>query len=356
MKRSFVTAAGLALAATAWIVSGQLGGTHKANGHPPEVAVAQRPPAKVRVRLQEAEDRHGELALFGRTEAERRVDVKAETAGRVVELLVRKGDRVAKGEVIARLAMDDRRARLAEAESRLEQARMSYDAGRQLREKNFRSPVTVADEKAKQETARAAVEAARLEIEHTAIRAPFDGLVDLLPVEVGDYLAVGGVAARVIDLDPIIVAVEVAEKDVGRLEVGGKATGNLITGRMVEGRIGYVSRAGAKATRTFRVEVSIPNPDGTIAEGVTTEVRLATGRIKAHRVPRSVLTLSDAGALGVKTVDDEGRVAFHAVTLVADTPDGLWIGGLPDKARLITVGQEFVRPGQTVEAVPEAGS
>ncbi|MEO5337447.1 MAG: efflux RND transporter periplasmic adaptor subunit [Magnetospirillum sp. WYHS-4] len=356
MKRSYVTAALMAVAAVGWIASGHLGGGSPANGktHPePGPEAAERPLATVRVRDLTAQERPGELLLFGRTEAERRVEVKAETAGRVAEVVARKGGPVTKGDVIVRLAMDDRRARLAEAEARVEQARMSHDAGRQLAEKSFRSQVTVADEKAKLETAKAAAESARLDIERTAIRAPFDGQLDELPVEVGDYLDVGGVAGRIIDLDPILVAAEVAERDVGRLQPGAIAHARLIDGRPVEGVIRYLSKAGTKATRTFRVEVAVPNPDGAIAEGLTVELRLDTGRAKAHRIPRSVLTLADNGVLGVKTVDGEGRVVFHAVNLVADAADGLWVGGLPERAMLITVGQEFVRPGQAVTAVPD---
>jgi multidrug efflux system membrane fusion protein len=356
MKRSYLTAAGMALAATAWILSGHFGQKGEANGKVAQEAVAakeEKAPTRVRVRAVTVEERAGDLVLFGRTEADRRVEVRAETAGRVAEVVATKGERLDKGAAIARLAMDDRQARLAEAEARIDEARMSYDAGRKLAEKAFRSQVTVADEKAKLGTARAAVEAIRVEIDKTTIRAPFDGVLDALPVNVGDYLDVAGAVATVIDLDPILIAVEVAEKDVGRLAVGGKARARLIDGRSVDGRIRYVSKAGTMTTRTFRVEVEVPNPDNSIAEGLTAEVHLETGSRHAHRIPRSVLTLADDGALGVKTVETDGTVAFHAVSLVADAPDGLWISGLPDRATLITLGQEFVRPGQKVEPVPE---
>lgn len=358
MKRSYLTAAGMALAATAWILSGHFGHNGEANGKvaPEATATAEKALSlpRVRVRTQESEMRAGDLVLFGRTEAERRVEVRTETAGQVSDLVARKGDRLAKGTVIAKLAMDDRQARLAEAEARIEEARMSYEAGRKLAEKAFRSEVTVADQKAKLGTARAAVEAIRLDIERTTIRAPFDGVLDELPVQVGDYLDVAGPVATIIDLDPVLIAVEVAEKDVGRLSLGTKAQARLIDDRRVEGTIRYISKAGTMATRTFRVEVEVPNSDGSIAEGLTAEVHLATDSVRAHRIPRSVLTLADDGALGVKTVDADGTVAFHSVTLVADAPDGLWIGGLPDKATVITVGQEFVRAGQKVQPVPES--
>jgi multidrug efflux system membrane fusion protein len=67
----------------------------------------------------------------------------------------------------------------------------------------------------------------------------------------------------------------------------------------------------------------------------------------------AALTLDDAGVVGVKTVDAQNTVRFHPAELVAGGADGVWIGGLPPEVTIITVGQEFVLPGQTVVPVPE---
>ena len=93
-----------------------------------------------------------------------------------------------------------------------------------------------------------------------------------------------------------------------------------------------------------------------IAEGITAKITLAVGETLSHKLSSAVLTLDDDGVIGVKAVDDDGIVEFLPVTLVADTPDGTWLGGLPRTLRVITVGHEFVRVGQKVEAVPEQPS
>jgi multidrug efflux system membrane fusion protein len=67
-------------------------------------------------------------------------------------------------------------------------------------------------------------------------------------------------------------------------------------------------------------------------------------------LPQSVLTLDDDGVLGVRTVED-GKVAFHEVTIVSDTRQGVWVTGLPAIAQVITVGQENVTAGQAVNAI-----
>ena len=69
-----------------------------------------------------------------------------------------------------------------------------------------------------------------------------------------------------------------------------------------------------------------------------------------HVLAQSVLTLDDDGVLGIRTVEAGNKVAFHAVTIIKDTRDGVWVTGLPFKINVITVGQEFVQPGQVVDA------
>ena len=66
-----------------------------------------------------------------------------------------------------------------------------------------------------------------------------------------------------------------------------------------------------------------------------------------HLLPQSVLTLDDEGVLGVRAVEDGSKVAFHPVTIIKDTREGIWVSGLPLKIDVITVGQEYVQPGQS---------
>lgn len=351
MKKSYLLAAGMAVAVASWIGSGFIGDAAVPEDVEAPEAMEAEPAVvpQVRVQTSRAEDHAGELILFGRTEADRTVELRAETLGTVAEILVEKGDAVEEGAPIARLAMDDRKARLREAEARVSQARIAYDAALKLSKKEFRSKVKLAEEKATLESARAQLAAIRLDIERIEIQAPFAGVVDDLPVEVGDYLAVGATVARLLDLDPLVVAVEVAEKDVAGVTLGDAVRVRPVSHGAMEGAVRYVSKRGSQATRTFRVEVAVPNADAALAEGLTTEVRLPTGTARAHRISPSILTLDDRGVVGVKAVDDEGRVVFHEVAMVADTPDGVWLSGLPDSLRLITVGQEFVKAGQAVQ-------
>ncbi len=377
MRKSVLIAGAVAVVVAGWIVSGQFSdrdssGAKVANAETSDAessgpaapgsaatmaaaSAASRLPS-VRVREVFAEEWIDEISLFGRTEANRKVQLRVETKGRVVKHHVQKGDQVAKGAPILSLSMDDREARLEEAKASLGHAEIAFDAAKKLAQKEFRSAVQLAEANAELQRAKSALESIKLDIARTHIPAPFGGVIEELPFEIGDYAQVGDIVAELIDLDPIKVVAEISERDVPRIRIGDTALARLVSGMSVNGTVRYISRIGDTATRTFRIEVELPNGDGRLVDGLTAELRVRTGSVKAHRVSPAVLTLSDRGAIGVKVVDESESVAFLPVSIVADTEEGIWLGGLPDHVTLITVGQEFVREGQKVIAVPEEGN
>ena len=354
MKRSYIIAALLALAATAWVLSGELAGERQAEAQkPPAQLAAAQQLATVRVRQQSAAPRVTELMLRGRTEALRSVVIKAETEGQVAELLFERGDRVTEGQVLVRLGAKDRPAAVTEAKALVEQRRIELQAAKSLSEKGYRAETQVAEAQAAYDAAGAALERAQWALDNTKITAPFEGSVDDRQVELGAYVEPGDAIARIVDLDPILVVAQVNEIDVGRLEVGGIGQVRLITGLEVAGQVRFVAAMAEPATRTFRVELEVSNPDGAIPDGVSAELSLPFDEVWAHKVSPAILSLSDEGELGVKLVDGEGTVRFHGVEIVDNAPDGVWLGGLPREITLITVGQEFVTDGQKVQAVSE---
>lgn len=356
IKRSVIFAVVLAAAATLWVVSGQFGNS----GAQPE---PQKPPADlsaldeapmVRVRSSSAQ-LHAVIDLLrGRTEANRLVEIKSETDGRIVELTVDDGTRVSEGEVIARLSPGDRPARLAEAKALLAQRQIEHDANMKLSKKGFRSDTQVAAAGASLEAAAAAVKIAEVELDYTRIRAPFDGIVDSRMVELGDFVDRGDPIAQLVELDPILIVTQVSERDVQRLEIGTPGTARLMTGHTVEGRIRHISTIADDATRTFRVELEVPNAEGVITDGMTAEIALPLNRVQAHLVSPAILTLSDEGLIGIKAVDENSRAVFHPVQIVDTDSDGVWVTGLPNEVTLITVGQEYVGDGEEVRTTPES--
>ena len=363
VKSTHFAALAVAAAFLLWLFSGQLGVAEDAGVAPSlassreaMLAEAQDAPVRVRARVLAAERQSEDVIVRGRTEADRRVTVRAETSGRIVELPVDKGDRVAEGDLLCRIATDTRGARLEEARQAVNQARIEFDGARRLRERGLQSETAIASAEARLATARANLAQSELDLTRTEVRAPFAGVIEARAVEIGDLLQAGGTCMTVVDPDPMMLVGQVAERDVGRVRAGAPGYGALLTGQSVAGEVAFVASAGDPVTRTFRVEVAVPNTDGALRDGITAEIRLPVEEFLAHRVPSSILALDDVGDIGVRILDANDRVRFVNVSVLKDAIDGVWVRGLPDPAKVITVGQELVTSGQQVEVQLEAGT
>ena len=200
------------------------------------------------------------------------------------------------------------------------------------------------------QSAQAGVASAEQAIEQLSIRAPFDGILDTDTAELGQLLQPGGLCATIIQYDPIKVVGFVPEAEVDEVHIDADAGARLSNGQEVTGRVTYIARASDESTRTFRVEIKVPNPDQKILVGQTAEILIRADGQLAHLLPASSLTLDDDGTLGVRLVAEGDVVAFAPVTLLRDTVEGVWVTGLPDTADVIVVGQEYVTDGVPVLA------
>ncbi|MBE1293432.1 MAG: efflux RND transporter periplasmic adaptor subunit [Rhodobacteraceae bacterium] len=332
------------------------------------------------------------VVLRGETEADRQVEVRAETSGLVISEPLRRGTHVTAGQELCRLdvgtsaaVLAEAKARLleaearipsaqaavAEAEARLEEAKINDNAARKLSEGGFASSTRVASTAASVRAAEAAIQsatsglestqagiesaqalvaAAERDVERLTMTAPFAGLLESRTAELGSLMQPGSLCGTVLRLDPIRVVGFVPETDINRVQEGSLAGARLTTGQEVSGQVTFVSRSADPQTRTFRVEVTVPNEDLSIRDGQTAEIVISADGAQAHFLPQSSLTLNDEGTLGVRVVEKGNIVAFKAVDLLRDGTDGIWVGGLSANANVIVVGQEYVIEG--VEVAP----
>ena len=355
MRTSVIIAGVLAIGATAWIVSGQLGGADRqASANGSEATKAE--PARlvsVRVRAVVARTRKDALIVNGRTEDSRQVTLRAETAGPIIAVPAIEGRILEAGDVVARQSVEDRNARLAEAVALVKQREIEYSAATQLAKKGFRSGTKLAESRAQLDAARANTKSMRIDLSRTTIRAPFRGVMETRYVEKGDYVKAGDDVAKIVDLDPVLAVGSASERDIGSISIGEPGQVTLIDGTTATGRIRYIASVADSETRSFRVELEIPNPDYRIRAGLTGKLTLPLPAVRAHVVSPAVLSLADDGRIGVRIVDETDIVRFKPISILTESTEGLWISGLKDGDRLITIGHEYVRAGQKVRPVPE---
>ncbi|MEQ8587060.1 MAG: efflux RND transporter periplasmic adaptor subunit [Thalassobaculaceae bacterium] len=354
IKGSLVLAGILAIAAVAWIASGQVGDRPAtASQEAPRVETPQQSPiTRVRVRDIQASPFVASVVTSGQTEAARIVNIRAETAGRILETPAIKGTVVQPGDVIVRIDQADRAALLEEARARIAQRQIEYDAARQLAAKGFQAETTRAGARAELEAARAERRTIEVDLERTRLAAPVAGVLEDRMVEVGDYVGIGDPVATVVELNPLLITAQVAERQAPLLEVGMPAEARLSTGDEMIGVVSYVASVADDDTRTFRIEIEFDNGDFRFGQGLTAGIEIDLPSVHAHPVSPSIFRLDEDGRIGVMVVDTENRARFQPISIVGVDGQGTWVRGLSDSVRVITVGQQLVEDGETVEPVP----
>jgi membrane fusion protein, multidrug efflux system len=350
MQFSRITAIGVIVVTALWIGSGYLRDV-KPVAPPARMSEAEKPPFRVLVETVRLEQHARRLSLTGRTQSDQRVLVSARTNGIVTKLAVKRGALVKPGELIAELSDEAREAKVAEAKARLSQRAAELEAREALAKRGNFPTLNLEQLRAEKEAAEASLAAAEAELARAKITAPMAGIVNDLPVEIGQGVQMGATIADLIAPDPMLAIIEVPERRLAGLRLGDPASLKLVTGESREGRISFVARRPGGTTRTYRVDVTFSNADAAIADGIAVEVMLSLAPVAASRVPRSALTFSAEGKLGLRVVDDAGVVRFVAAELVDDEATHLWVSGLTAGMRIITRGQDFIREGQKAEAV-----
>jgi multidrug efflux system membrane fusion protein len=350
MKPQYQWAFGIAIFVIVYLLTGVFG-----IGGRTAVTAAAKTAAdipSVQVAVLNATPHDATITVRGRTQALHEVDVRAEVDGVVSALHFEKGDRVKRGQVLCEIKLNDRGARATQARAQMAQAQKELEVAQELYKEGFRSKTQMAQATASYEAAKAGASTMDIQLANTRMRAPFDGVVDDRYVDVGDYMTVGAKCAMVIAPEPFLAVGTVSEEEVGQIAIGNKASASLVTGQTVEGHVRFVADRADQSTRTFRVEVELPNPDAKLRDGVSADIHIPVKRLNAQKISPGILVLDDAGTVGVRVVTN-GIARFLPVHIISDGPDGMWVAGLPDHVSVITVGQEFVTNGERVKAVTD---
>jgi len=287
-----------------------------------------------------------ELILTGATAASRQVEVRTETAGMLAST-TQKGKRVQEGDVLCRLKVGDRAARREATVARFKQAQLEESTQSRLRERGIAAANTATSARMSADIVRAEIKQLDVEIRRLEVRAPFSGVIEGDPAQVGSIMQIGSTCATIVDPDPIRIIGFAPEFRIGDVALGTVGTAKLATGEQVQGTVVFIAQSADPATRTFQIDLSVPNPSYALRDEVTAEITIPLGTRPAHTLPQSALTLDEEGKIGVMVVDN-GNATFREVKILRDDTDGLRVSGLGQTAEVIVVGQEYVSEGTPV--------
>ncbi|MBN8630361.1 MAG: efflux RND transporter periplasmic adaptor subunit [Rhodobacterales bacterium] len=349
--------------AGAWIATGEfssVGSAQTAEGKEsptPEAPAAENAPLVRTVSAVEPVfvDHAREIRLSGITEADKRTDLAARAEGVIASLDLTKGGMAKAGAVVMVLEGPEAVAQEEIARIALAQKDRDLEVAERLYKAGSTSESNLTNARSARDAAQAELNRAHAAADRLRLKAPFAGIVDSVSVELGEWVQTGTPVATILSLDPILVKAEVSEVDLASVAVGSTAKVRLVNGTEMEGTVRLVAREASAQTRTFPVEIALPNPDLTLPSGMTAEVSLFAAPTRAVVVPRSVITLADDGKLGLRIVGSDNLAQFAAVQIIDDTPEGLVVTGVPEGVRIITAGQDLVQNGEKVDVAPEVG-
>ncbi|MEO5823705.1 MAG: efflux RND transporter periplasmic adaptor subunit [Vicinamibacteraceae bacterium] len=325
------------------------------------------------------------ITVVGSLEGEASVEVSSKVNGRLEDVTVRIGDRVAKGALLAKVesreiqeqvnqaqaSFEVARATVRQREADLKFAQTNLDRSRSLFERQLLPRQTLDDADARHQSSQAQLELSKAQFNQaqsrldelkitlsaTDIRSPVNGFVGKRLLDPGSFVSSNTTLLSMVQIDRVRLVANVVEKDLRRVRVGSTADVEVdaFPGEIFHGRVARLAPVLDPATRTAQMEVEVPNGDFRLKPGMYSRVRLIVAtKPQALTVPvNAVVTIE--GRRGVFQVKDSSvaGVAQEAdfVPIQTGLEDGTRIeilGGLSDPARIVTTGAAALRDGDPV--------
>jgi RND family efflux transporter MFP subunit len=316
----------------------------------------------VEVRSVQPVDFTSAVRITGVAEADDDVTVSAEEGGTLERFFVDKGARVAAGAAIAKIDDDLLRAQRDEARAAASLAEERYARQKELwEEKGIGSEITFLQTKYQADEANARLAALERRLARTVIRAPVGGVVDDRYVEAGELVVPGTRIVRVIDTSRLRITGGVPERFGPSVQAGGSATitFDVLPDTVFEGLIEFVGAAVDPASRTFPVDILMPNPGGRVKPAMVANVRVATERLDGVIVvPRDVVLRTEDGYQVFVVGELDGRAVAMARQVVlgpGSENEVVVTGGLESGDRVVIKGQQMVDAGDRVLVVGGEG-
>ena len=221
--------------------------------------------------------------------------------------------------------------------------------------KNLRSDVDIAQNRARLATAKSNLAVLRDQLAKSTIKAPVAGWLETMHLEQGEQIAAGSPAATILDMGELKIVVAVPQTNIGEVELDDPVNVNVAGAGMRKGAVTKIASISSTTTRTFDVEVTVPNPGRELRAGMTVEANIDVGFQPAFGMSPAHLSVAGDGSLTAK-IDDGGTVRVVPVELVRSGVEQVFVSGLADGAALLTFGQAFVNAGDPVRVSPEPTS
>lgn len=284
--------------------------------------------------------------------------VVAEGRGKIVAKEVTEGQVVSKGDILARIDDRDYQNAHSSARAAYRAAKSSLERITALYRDKLATQSQLDDAVTLVETTQAAMDTAALNLERCTIRSPLSGVVDNLPIEVGQFMNSADPVADLLQVDRLKVEVGIPESDVAavRSVKNFRITIDALEGAVVEGRYHFLSKSTDSKAMLYKLEIALENPNGAILPDMFARVEIVKRRVAdGLAVPLySLVTHNDQQSVFVA---ENGIARKKVVTLGIQEGWRIQVtGGVTAGEAVIVVGQRGLNDGDTVNVVRSVNS
>jgi membrane fusion protein (multidrug efflux system) len=327
--------------------------------------MANRPVPQSPVEVVEVQTRdwQSQIAAIGLIEPSQGIKLSTSVSGLVSKIHFSSGEQVKPGQLLVELDRAVEQANLAAAQNRLPAAQSSFDRNQQLYQRNSVSKVALDDAEAEYLTLQSQINSLQAVIDRREIRAPFEGVVGLREVHLGEYLQPGEEITRLESLDAMLIRFSVPQKNLEQLKIGMRVLidTDAYAERRFEGSITAIDAAISRDSGVVHVQAQIANNDRLLRAGMFASVAILQPKITgALVIPTRAINFSLYGELLYVLVEkgegDNTQLSVEQRSITVAERQGEWSRvsrGLNADERVVTSGQVRLRNGAPVKLVDD---
>ena len=297
------------------------------------------------------------IDIQGNVDTKQNLIIYPEYSGVLSQVYVKSGQKVNKGQILARIDDGGLSNQLAQMETQATLAKTTFERQKNLWDKKIGSEIQYLQAKTNYEAQMKAVAQMRAQLGKTIVKAPFSGVIDEVITEKGQVVGPGQQLMRIVNLSDMYVSANVPESFIGKIKNGAIVDVEVkSTGKTYKGKVRQIGNYINPNNRNFSIEVAVPNSDNLLRPNQVAVLKIEDyKKPNAILVPESIVTENAVGEKIIYTVDTSGKEPKAIKkTIVVGLTSGANIevkSGLNKGEQIIIEGARSVQNGDIVEII-----
>jgi membrane fusion protein (multidrug efflux system) len=299
------------------------------------------------------------LELQGQVETKQNIVLMPEISGILSEVFVKNGQKVSKGQLLARIDDGGMSQQLAQMQIQADLAKTTFERQQRLWEQKIGSEIQYLQAKSNFEGQQSAVRQMQSQLAKTGVRAPFSGTIDNVLTEQGSVVSPGQTQLfRIVNLSDMYIKTDVPESYISSVTKGKEVQVNFpVLGKSLDAKVRQAGNFINPNNRTFKIEIDVPNNDNSIKPNLTARLRINDyTNENALLIPQSIISENAEGEQYIyvlKNKENDKAEAQRVIIKTGKTQGDVIevLEGLKDGDEIIKEGARSVKDGQNVKII-----